>query len=84
MYNKDIKVKIIVDNKACISITQDTNSKERKISTFKTYQYNLKQNLDFLLIKKKRIIFFFFFFFFLIKKKKINVNFNINKKNIKN
>jgi len=70
MYNKDIKVKIIVDNKACISITQDTNSKERKISTFKTYQYNLKQNLDFLLIKKKRIIFFFFFFFFFKQKKK--------------
>jgi len=29
MINKDIKIKIMVDNKACIAIAQDTNSKGR-------------------------------------------------------
>ena len=29
IFNKEIKIKIMVDNKACIAIAQDTNSKGR-------------------------------------------------------
>jgi len=39
MINKDIKIKIMVDNKACIDLAQNTNSKGRCKDILNSYSF---------------------------------------------